>query len=45
MFSLRRPRYFISHTSSQRWPVQCTPTQRKLGTLVLELTSKLLSIL
>ena len=40
MFSLRRPQYFICHTSCQRWPEQCTPTLRELETLVLEVTAK-----
>ena len=45
MFSLRRPQYFICHTSCQRWPAQCTLTLRELETLVLEVTTKFLSIL
>ena len=45
MFSLRRPQYFICHTSCQRWPEQCTPTLRELETLLLEVTAKFLSIL
>ena len=45
MFSLRGPQYFICHTSCQRWPAQCTLTLRELETLVLEVTTKFLSIL